>query len=89
MAEEVGCAYWDAQAAMGGENSFGSWLGNKPKLASSDLSHLTAKGRTLIGETLSDMILYSYEQWKIENPNGVVITQEAHSQKENTQENTQ
>ncbi|MEC7986221.1 MAG: hypothetical protein VX278_13735 [Myxococcota bacterium] len=71
VAEEVGCAYWDAQAAMGGENSFSAWMKSKPKLAASDLSHLTRRGRSLIGETLSDMILYSYEKWKIQNPEGI------------------
>ena len=68
VALEEGCAYWDARAAMGGANSFGSWLQHDPPLASPDLAHLTNKGRKKIGDTLGDVIMTEYENWK--NPQG-------------------
>lgn len=68
VALEEGCAYWDARAAMGGANSFGAWLQHDPPLASPDLAHLTNKGRKKIGDTLGDVIMAEYENWK--NPQG-------------------
>jgi|GEM_PF-910653 len=61
-AREMGCAFWDAQAAMGGSGSFGVWL-NK-KLAWSDLYHLTNKGLAIIGHTLSDAMEAAYDEWR-------------------------
>ena len=52
---------------MGGNNSYGGWLNSK--LASSDLLHLTRKGRDLIGETMADVLEREYDLWRIDNPN--------------------
>ena len=67
VAIEQGCAYLDAQALMGGNNSYSSWLSSK--LASSDLLHLTRKGRNLIGETMADVLEREYDLWRIDHPN--------------------
>jgi len=69
VAAEEGCAYWDARAVMGGANSFNTWLNHEPAMASPDLAHLTGRGRHVIGETFADVMLRSYEVWKIEHPN--------------------
>ena len=61
-AREMGCAFWDAQAAMGGSGSFGVWL--TKKLAWSDLYHLTNKGLALIGHTLADAMEAAYDEWQ-------------------------
>jgi hypothetical protein len=61
-AAELGCAFWDARAAMGGPGSFGRWLGHKPSLAWSDLYHLTGKGLHIVGNTLSDALLAAYDE---------------------------
>jgi hypothetical protein len=71
VALELDCAYWDAQDAMGGHNSFQKWLSHTPKLASSDMSHLTGRGRRIIGETLSEVIEHSYDTWLLQNPSGL------------------
>jgi hypothetical protein len=63
-AEEVGCAFWDARAAMGGPGSFGAWLGHKPALAWADLYHLTGKGLHLVGNTLADAMEAAYEEYR-------------------------
>lgn len=68
VAEEEGCAYWDARAAMGGANAFRDWLAVKPALASPDLAHLTGRGRKRIGDTLADVLMREYELWRIDNP---------------------
>lgn len=68
VAEEEGCAYWDARAAMGGENAFKEWLSYTPSLASPDLAHLTGRGRKLIGDTLADVLMREYDLWRIANP---------------------
>ena len=53
---------------MGGKGSFKRWLQNDPPYANSDLAHLTGRGRRVIGETLADMLMYSYHNWKVDNP---------------------
>ena len=68
VAKEEGCAYWDARAVMGGKNAFKRWLRHSPTLASPDLAHLTGRGRHLVGETLADVMMRAYEEWRIENP---------------------
>lgn len=67
VAIEQGCVYLDAQALMGGDNSFPKWMRQKPALASSDLLHLTRSGRALIGETIADLIEREYDLWRVEN----------------------
>ena len=68
VAEEEGCAYWDARAAMGGANAFKEWLSYTPALASPDLAHLTGRGRKRIGDTLADVLMREYDLWRIDNP---------------------
>jgi hypothetical protein len=68
VAKEEGCAYWDARAVMGGENSFKRWLQHSPAMASPDLAHLTGRGRHIVGETLSDVMIRAYDEWLINNP---------------------
>ena len=68
VAETEGCAYWDARAAMGGNNAFKEWLSYTPALASPDLAHLTGRGRKRIGDTLADVLMREYDLWRIDNP---------------------
>ena len=64
VAAEEGCAYWNARAAMGGRDSYATWLYHAPVLASSDMHHLTTRGRHLIGDTLADVLLHHFGQWQ-------------------------
>jgi lysophospholipase L1-like esterase len=66
VARELGCAFWDARAAMGGPGSFGTWMAKK--LAWSDLYHLTGKGLALVGNTLADAMEVAYDDWRRRNP---------------------
>ncbi|RME21378.1 MAG: hypothetical protein D6798_18235, partial [Deltaproteobacteria bacterium] len=64
VAREEGCAFWDARAAMGGEGAFNRWLHHEPKLAWTDLMHLTDEGLALVGDSLADAILAAYDDWR-------------------------
>jgi hypothetical protein len=68
VAEERGCVYWNARAAMGGEGSFARWKRTTPRLASPDLIHITGAGGQLLGDVLTDLLLDAYDRWRAENP---------------------
>lgn len=57
-AAETGCAFWDAQAAMGGEGSILSWM--KAGLAQPDGVHLTQAGYELQGRMLFERLMAAY-----------------------------
>jgi lysophospholipase L1-like esterase len=63
LAAAKGCAFWDAQGAMGGEGSIGRWSAHKPRLAWSDLLHLSEAGHAIVGNLLADAIIAGYDQW--------------------------
>lgn len=63
-AMKAGCAFWDLRDAMGGENSMGSWVNNKPSLAQSDYTHFNANGAKLVGEMLYNALNNAYEDYK-------------------------
>ena len=67
-AVEMGCAFWDARAAMGGSGAFGRWLEYDPPLAWTDLEHLSGRGLNLIGHSFADAIELAYQDWKRRNP---------------------
>lgn len=58
-----GCAFWDAQAAMGGDGAIARWASRKPPLAWTDLLHLSTEGQAIIGDLLADSILAGYDAW--------------------------
>ncbi len=68
VAEEQGCAFWDAWRAMGGEGAFARWLAQDPPLAWTDLMHLSDEGLEIVGHSFADAMELSYEQWRAEHP---------------------
>lgn len=50
VAVEHGCAFWDWQAAMGGEGSMVAWYYADPKLGAGDLIHHTKAGYVWIAD---------------------------------------
>jgi len=64
-AAQAGCGFWDAFHAMGGEGSYARWMAMEPPLTWSDLMHLSAEGRELVGHTLADALLDAYSQWRL------------------------
>jgi len=71
VALEQGCAFWDARAAMGGEGAFARWLDHEPRLAWTDLMHLTDEGVDIVGQSMADAIEGSYDDWKRAHPDQV------------------
>ncbi len=69
-AREAGCAFWDARGAMGGEGAFERWLQHEPRLAWTDLLHLTDAGLDLVGDALADTLLEAYDAWRRSRPEG-------------------
>ena len=68
VAEEQGCAFWDAWRAMGGEGAFARWLAQEPPLAWTDLMHLSDEGLEIMGDSFADAVELSYEQWRKGHP---------------------
>lgn len=63
-AEQEGCAFWNAWAAMGGDGAVVRWAAMKPVLAWSDLLHLSSTGQDIIGQMLADAIESGFDDWK-------------------------
>jgi len=62
LAAELGCAFFDAFTAMGGEGTVARWYEAKPKLMTSDLTHPTWQGSEIVGTLIHDALLRAYEQ---------------------------
>jgi lysophospholipase L1-like esterase len=56
-AEHVGCAFFSAYDAMGGEGSLKRWADQAPPLAASDHVHLTPRGYGELGGLMASMVL--------------------------------
>jgi hypothetical protein len=76
VAEEQGCAFWNAFEAMGGQGSMARWVNARPALAWTDLAHISATGQAIIGNLLADAIEAGYEDW-LRGGNGVAVVETA------------
>lgn len=56
-AASLGCGYFSALAAMGGEGSFARWTKEKPPLAARDGVHLAPAGYERLGAALAEQLL--------------------------------
>lgn len=56
-AREIGCAFVDGQALMGGPGGFLAWQQQKPPLAQADRIHLTPDGYRLLGSKIAAELL--------------------------------
>jgi lysophospholipase L1-like esterase len=63
VALENGCAFFNTIDAMGGEGSMGKWF--RTGLGGGDLIHPTEAGARRIGNWLTEALLYSYQQHRI------------------------
>lgn len=55
-AADVGCAFWDQRAAMGGEGSMARWMRPRPRWTLRDGIHLSALGYDALAGALADVI---------------------------------
>ncbi|MBI3206543.1 MAG: hypothetical protein HYZ29_33710 [Myxococcales bacterium] len=56
-AARLGCGYFSAWSAMGGEGSMARWMKEKPPLAAPDGIHLAPGGYERLGQALSERVL--------------------------------
>lgn len=68
VAAEVGCAFFDTFAAMGGTGSMPSWV--RRGLGQADLTHPSAVGAELIGTWLFRALMQAYGEFLGRNPSG-------------------
>jgi hypothetical protein len=59
VAREMGCAFWDMYASMGGSGSLERWV--KANLVNPDLIHPLATGADLLGELMAEAIMNAYD----------------------------
>lgn len=64
VAEEAGCQYWDAQAAMGGPGSMRVWMAKEPALGAPDGVHLSFPGYALIGDGMFYDLMEALEAFR-------------------------
>lgn len=64
VAAEVGCAFFDTYAAMGGKGSMARWV--KRGLGQADLTHPTAVGAEVIGNWIYRALMEGYVSYKAE-----------------------
>jgi hypothetical protein len=62
-AQEGRCAFWSAQAAMGGEGGIDGWFNLQPRLAKEDRKTLTDEGRQELAQLLASDLFTAYETW--------------------------
>ena len=61
VAAELGCAFWDLRAFMGGELSMLDWASSTPRMAKGDLIHLTKRGYVRMGMGLVDALMLDFD----------------------------
>lgn len=61
VSAEMGCAFWDTRAFMGGELSMVDWAGATPKMARGDHIHFTRRGYVRIGMGVVDAIMQDFD----------------------------
>ena len=61
VAADMGCAFWDARAFMGGEMSMTRWAASDPPMAKDDHIHLTRRGYVRLGMGLVDAMMVAFD----------------------------
>jgi hypothetical protein len=63
LASDVGCAFFDSVAAMGGPGAAGRGYRAKPRLFYRDLTHLTPAGDRILGDQLYKALMKAFAEW--------------------------
>src|SRR5690606_7454781 len=61
VAADMGCAFWDARAFMGGEMSMTRWAASDPPMARDDHIHFTRRGYVRLGMGLVDAMMVAFD----------------------------
>ncbi len=62
-AEQAGCAFWDAHAAIGGDDGAAAWYGARPQLLSPDLAHPTRQGYDALAGLIYDALIHAFVEY--------------------------
>ncbi len=77
VAEEMGVAFFNTFAAMGGAGTMGRWYEATPRLISADLLHPTPAGAKVVGQLLNRALLNGLNQYKLRKLTGSGMGSEA------------
>lgn len=58
---KAGCAFWNMNAAMGGEKGPAKWYKNSPRLLGSDFTHPTSTGYRKLAKMFHGALLYEFK----------------------------
>ncbi len=61
IALEMGCAFWDLRAFMGGEMSMTDWAAATPPMAKEDHIHFTRRGYVRVGMGMVDAMMAGFD----------------------------
>lgn len=64
VAAEVGCAFFDTFAAMGGAGAAGRWRHSNPPLIAGDLAHLNRHGQKVVGHWVYVALMAEYVKYR-------------------------
>ena len=64
IAAEMGCAFFDEFAAMGGEGTVARWCEARPRLMGGDFTHPTVQGAEIVGTLVYDAIIRAFEAYR-------------------------
>ena len=60
-AQQAGCAFWDMNAAIGGEKGPAKWYKHSPRWLGSDLAHPTPKGYGKLAQLFEQALMYEFK----------------------------
>jgi lysophospholipase L1-like esterase len=61
LADEHGCALWNAYEFMNGRGGMEAWVTAEPPLAASDYVHTTSRGAVMIAMAVADALVWGYD----------------------------
>lgn len=68
-AQDAGCAFWDMNAAIGGEDGPSKWYRHSPKWLGSDLAHPTPRGYSKLAKLFEQALMYEFKMYLEEQSN--------------------
>lgn len=63
VAQQEGCAFYDAFSAMGGDGTMAAWQKTRPRLGTSDLRHATPAGYEVVGNLYYKALLKAFAEY--------------------------
>lgn len=61
--QNAGCAFWDMNAAIGGEKGPSKWYKHSPRWLGSDLAHPTPRGYSKLAQLFEQALMYEFKMY--------------------------